>query len=66
MQAYRTFLCPRAPGKKEIYFHSSAVGRTKLCQMREISQKKIVKNSQRISPKRVDIEKKDEGLFTKE
>lgn len=35
------FLCPRAPGKKEISFHSSAVGRTKFCQMREISQKKL-------------------------
>lgn len=33
--------CSRAPGKKEISFHSSAVGRTKLCQMREISQKKL-------------------------
>jgi len=27
--------------KKEISFHSFAVGRTKLCQMREISQKKL-------------------------
>ena len=34
-------LRPRAPGEKEISFHSSAVGRTKLCQMRGILQKNL-------------------------
>lgn len=32
---------PSRAGQKEISFHSSAVGRTKFCQMREISQKKL-------------------------
>ena len=35
------FLRPCAPGKKEISFHSPAVGRTKLCQMRGILQKNL-------------------------
>ena len=64
-QAYRTFLRPCAPGKKEISFHSPAVGRTKLCQMRGILQKNLWKATNEYPLNVLILRKKTEDCLQK-